>query len=40
MRQAWKLEILNFIDSLGQAHGEIKEAMGNRREKAALQSRM
>ncbi len=30
MRQARKLEILNFIDSLGQAHGEIKEAMEKR----------
>ena len=30
MRQARKLEILNFIDSLDQAHGEIKEAMEKR----------
>lgn len=30
MRQARKLEILNFIDSLCQAHGGIKKVMGNR----------
>lgn len=30
MRQARKREILSFIDSLQQAHGEIKEAMGKR----------
>lgn len=36
MRQARKLEILNFIDSLHQAHGEIKEAM-ERREMTSAQ---
>ena len=36
MRQARKLEILNFIDSLHQAHGEIKEAM-ERQEMASAQ---
>lgn len=30
MRQARKLEIINFIDSLYQAHGEIKEAIEKR----------
>lgn len=36
MRQARKLEILNFIDSLHQAHGEIKEAV-EKREMASAQ---
>lgn len=37
MRQARKLEILNFIDGLQQAHGEIKEAM-SKRELASVQT--
>lgn len=37
MRQARKLEILNFIDGLQQAHGEIKEALA-KRELASVQT--
>lgn len=40
MRQAGKLEILNFIDILCRLHGEIEEAMENRSKKTVLQSRM
>lgn len=36
MREARKLEILNFIDSLNQAHGEIREAL-EKREVASAQ---
>ena len=37
MRQARKREILNFIDGLHQAHGEIKEAW-ERRDLASVQT--
>lgn len=37
MRQARKQEILNFIDSLQQAHGEIKETM-EKQDKASVQT--